>query len=300
MYSPTSTVTASRSASKTASVTSPRSSPSAWSGSGPSQHDAHAVDVVERRSRPSRPLGRGRASATERQPRAPARRPLGAATSSPSSNRARGENCNGTGPAYVNDRVVGDERERRPAVAFDLQPRARTRRAGAGRRSARRRGRRAAPARRRLAAGRGRARRTASESTPIPRGEPANRRPFTRPSEIVRSLARRRAPPGRAARRAPRENVRVAAGDDPERLAGREPVQHLVDEAVAAEGEDRVARRPRAPARSRGPPLGEQRSRRRRARRARRSTRDARRHAAGERIDDQRRRASAEPYAGVE
>ena len=71
-----------------------------------------------------------------------------------------------------------------------------------------------------------------------PRGEPEA--PSVHPAQRDPPLVDGRRRVARHAER-PREDVRVAAGDDPERLAGRQPVQHLVDETVAAEGEDRVA-----------------------------------------------------------
>ncbi len=73
---------------------------------------------------------------------------------------------------------------------------------------------------------------------PIP-AENAKRRPFTRPTEIrrvrrFRQLLGRGDGVARKAERA-REHVRAASGDEADGRVGPDPVQHLVEAAVAGE-----------------------------------------------------------------
>ena len=86
-------------------------------------------------------------------------------------------------------------------------------------------------------------RRIASASMPIPAANP-NRRPLTRPSEILRVSASDEAPRGadRIARQAERarQHVRAAAGDEADGRLGVDPVQDLVEAAVAREDVDRL------------------------------------------------------------
>ena len=173
--------------------------------------------------------------------------------SRPSSNSASG--AIGSGSALrVRVRVaVRDERARgasdalRPRARLDVpalgseharRPRARTRcRRGASRRRAR-------PS--------SSTRRTAAASSPTP-AENAKRRPLTRPTVIrrVRSCVERL---GKLPRRLdrivrqperPREHARPAAGQEADRHVALEPVQRLVEAAVAGEDDDRVRARSR-------------------------------------------------------
>ena len=158
---------------------------------------------------------------------------FGATRSRPSSKRASGATWIGIGSG-VRVRVgVRDERERRAAEPADLEHGLEAQRA------APRPGRTAAamkaaspgrlPSSRRPRAS---TRRTSSASKPSP-AEKLKRRPFTRPTEIVRvrarlerfaDLPRRGSRVARQAERA-REHVRAAAGKEAERHPGRRAVQ---------------------------------------------------------------------------
>ena len=93
-------------------------------------------------------------------------------------------------------------------------------------------------------------RRTAAASSPTP-AENAKRLPLTRPTvmrrvrlllERLRNLARSRDRIGRQAERA-RQHARAAAGQERDRRVALEPVQGLVEAAVAGEDDDRLRRR---------------------------------------------------------
>ncbi len=234
---PTRTETASRSASKTASVTSPRSSPSASSGSGSSQTTRKPST-----SWPCRTPGRSTIPRPETA-RAKIRNAIvallrsGATKSRPSSKSRLGREAKRPRPGVREHRIVRDEEHRRPADVADLEP---------GRVAPRQPPHRdarvrevAAPLavtgalhRLQLADGLG-VDPDAGREREAPAVDPPERDP-----SFVDGLCR-------VARHAERagEHVRVPAGDDPERLASRQSVQHLVDESVAAVDEHGVALR---------------------------------------------------------
>ena len=143
--------------------------------------------------------------------------------------------------------AVGDERERQRARA--PSPRARGR-AGScaarasGARSTRTRG---CPGGDRPSGGRARRPRARSPRRGRCRQAKPKRRPFTRPTPIRRGRAAPASRRAAAADRAreperPRQHARPASGDEPERGAVVDAVQHLVERAVATEDVQR--RRP--------------------------------------------------------